>query len=376
MSRVSRDFTQEVADLRAFLLGADWLPTKETSSLSFYAPPESLGIKGRFTVALPTQPGARGTDVLVNEAIAVLQELYGFRFSELLAQVANKSEILGSAQLSVRFVGNTTNDGGIPLKSLKGFVEHLLKGLYHSAKLRLDGSSDGPANPSAEEMANDARFLQTEAGSFIAKIEVPFSVLQQQDLFGRVEITSHDVCSHLLSGLSFINERILQGDVDFQSDEVITESINLFDPGLLEDYEKIVTTPRVEVIELEMLIGSQRRSSSTGFITEERINRLREFADFFKRHFTAEDEIEILGTVVELRSRDPAGDRNYARVVADFYGDRTYFGVPLTNEQYQVAVDAHRSKRLVKVRGNGTRLRTQVRINRVTLFEAVEVGRD
>ena len=76
-----------------------------------------------------------------------------------------------------------------------------------------------------------------------------------------------------------------------------------------------------------------------------------------------------MGTIVELRSRDPEGDRNHIRVVADFYGDRTFITATLTNVQYQRAVDAHRNKRDVRLVGKGIRLKTQVRIAELQSFD-------
>jgi hypothetical protein len=103
-------------------------------------------------------------------------------------------------------------------------------------------------------------------------------------------------------------------------------------------------------------------------MSDDRRNRLKEFLDYIRDQLRGENDLDVSGTIVELRSRDPEGNRNYIRVVTVFHGDRTFISAALSNEQYQRAVDAHRNKRQVRLRGNGTRLKTQIRLLEVTDF--------
>lgn len=368
MSRIRRDFSQELMDVRTFLLEAGWSHENTGGKFDYYTPPQELGIAERYRIALPLDPDRPGTDVLVNQALAALQQLYGFRFTDLLGRVASKAEVLGAARLNIRFVDPETASGAIPLVALRVFLDQIQKGFYRGAKFKIDGSSHGPQNTAAEAFVQESKFLQTCEGSFIARVEVPFTLLVQADLFGREQITSHDVCAHIISGIEFINDRVLNGNDDLESDQALGEAITLFDPELLEVFSKMLVGPEAEMIEMAMQIGEQNRQSSTGRITDEKRKRLGGFVRYFKEHFYNEDAIDILGQVVELRSRDPEGNKNHIRVVADFFGDRSYFSIPLTNDQYQLAVDAHRNKLSVRVRGSGTRLKTQVRLNAVREF--------
>ena len=65
---------------------------------------------------------------------------------------------------------------------------------------------------------------------------------------------------------------------------------------------------------------------------------------------------------------DPEGNKNYIRVVTQFHGDRIFVSATLTNEQYQHALDAHSRKQQVRLKGNGIRLKTLIRVAVFTEF--------
>lgn len=212
--------------------------------------------------------------------------------------------------------------------------------------------------------------MQTEVGSFVAKVEIPHTVLRQGDLFGGQPLVSTEICSALFSAIQFLNENILGDDGSFESPDTLENVIALFDVELLESLTKVMVGPEMESIDFSLEIGAQVRTSSTGWLSDERKTRLKDFLNFVREQLRGEDDIDVSGSIVELRSRDPEGNRNYIRVVSMFHGDRTFISAALSNEQYQRALDAHRNKRQVRIKGNGTRLKTQIRMTEVTDFSA------
>lgn len=371
MKRVKQNYDVEISEIRQFLVDAGWSVRNQSSKLTFYSPPPSLRIKGEYSIALPNAEAGLGVDAFMVQAIDALEDLYGFRFQKLKEKLASKPEADGPAQFNVRFVDKMTSDGGMPLPSIKTFIEQMQKGLYEAVKFKLDGSSHGPSNLVAANFTNECRFLQTQKGSFVARIEVPFGWLSQGDLFQPVPVSTHEVCSAVHSAIQFITDKILKSDEPFDSDIAISEAVTLFDPELLETLSKMLVSTDMDCIEVAMEIGSQRRFSATGIINDDRRNRLFNYVDFIKRHFYGDDAIDVAGLIIELRSRDPASDANHVRVVADYFGDKTYVSATLSNEQYAIAVEAHRNKWNVRVRGSGIRLKTQIKITKVDGFELV-----
>lgn len=369
MTPTSDDLARLSQQLREFLIEREWRQARQSKGLTFFYPPESLGIQGKFSIALPDIVDKPGMGALLHGAANSLAEIYGFgSVGDLLNKAASFSDLSRPTRFVARFVDNaTTRRGVMPLVALASYASNLQQGLYRSAKFKL-GVESNETKLIAQRFVQDCLFLQTELGSFIAKVEVPHTLLRQGDLFGGEPLASTEVCSSLFSAIQFLNERILGDDEAFDSPGLLGDAITLFDVEMLESLTKVVVDPEMETIDFSLEVGSQMRTSSTGWISPEKKQRLREFLEFVREQLRGEDDLDVSGSIVELRSRDPEGSRNYIRVVSMFHGDRTFVSAVLSNEQYQQALDAHRNKRSVRLKGNGMRLKTQIRLGEVTEF--------
>jgi len=340
------------------------LDVRLAQQVAFFIPPQSLGIQGKFSVALPVEPTSRNSAGLLHGAANSLVDIYGYGdLSDLLNRAAgtlgNQS---GPTRFVTRFVDSSIRNGSMPLSSIVAFTSNIQAGLYRSAKFKL-GSESKENNLIAQRFAKDCFFMQTEEGSFIAKVEIPNTVLKQGDLFGGEVVASAEVCSALFSAVEFLNLRILGTDEAFDTTESVADALALFDVELLQSLTDMVIDSGVENIDFSVEIGTQRRLSSTGTLSSEKKQRLKDFYDFVYHQLRGENGLDVTGSIVELRSRDPEGSKNYIKVVTQFHGDKTYVSATLTNEQYQRAVDAHKQKKHVTLKGNGIRLKTHVRMN-------------
>lgn len=368
MSRITDDQAILTEKLRAFLIDAGWSEGREARGLKFYFPPPSLGVQGKYSVALPDDPSRPGVGSLLHSATDSLMDLYGYsRLGALLERAATVSTDSRPAKIVSRFVDATTRAGAMPLHALGGFLTHMEKGLYSSAKFKL-GGDDSLIRAAASRFARDCLFLQTQVGSFVATVEVPKTTLRQASLFGQEAVESAQVCSAMFSAIDFLNARVLNDTQPLDSQEAMSDALALFDVELLEELSKMIASPNMESIDFTLEAGESIRSSSTGWITEEKAARLKDYVAFFRKHLREENDIEVTGSIVELRSRDPESNKNYIRVVAQYRGDRIHVSAALSNAQYQSAVDSHRKKRMVTIRGSGVRLKTQIRIASVRDF--------
>lgn len=357
--------------LRSFMLDAGWTPARENRGLSFFSPPDSLGIRGKYTIALPNDPTQSSVNGLIYGAADALVQVYGYGYGQLgdlLNRAASLSDLDRPTRIISRFLDDSTKGGAIQLAALVSYVSSMEVTLYRSAKFRL-GAESKDADLAARQFAKDCFFLQTSVGSFVAKIEIPATVLRQPDLFGTPPLGSTEVTSSLFAAIQFLNEQILGTDIPFDASDILSNAISLFDVELLTSIADVLLGPELQSIDFSFELGNMVRTTSTGWLSTDKRDRLRDFVAFVKDQLRGEDNIDVVGTIVELRSRDPEGDRNHIRVVADFYGDRTFITATLTNVQYQRAVDAHRNKRDVRLVGKGIRLKTQVRIAELQSFD-------
>lgn len=354
--------------LRTFLTDSGWTQGRHARGMSFYLPPPELGVQGKYSVALPDDPAKSGAASLLRGVANALVNLYGYgKVGDLFDQASSTASV-GPTRIISRFVDASTASGAMSLHALGEYLHHLEKSLYNSAKFKLGG--DGSViRAIASQFANECMFLQTRAGSFIASVEVPKTTLRQPGLFDHELIDSSIVCSSLFSAIDFLNARVLNDNQPLDSEGALADVVALFDVELLDATSKMIVGPKVEAIDFSLESGSSVLTSTTGWITRDKADRLLDFVAFIRKHLRDEEDMVVTGSIVELRSRDPESNKNYIRLVANFHGDRTFISAALNNEQYQRAVDAHRTKRPVTLHGSGTRLKTQIRMSRLTQID-------
>ncbi len=370
MRRGTKDFTTVLSNLDEFITSQGWVQSREKAGLRYYEAPESLGVRGGFSIGLPTDPHRPGIDNLIISALDTLGDLYDRNLSGLYEEVAANNDLMCTTTLSVRFVDKKTTEGVMPLSSMAAFVQGIEKTLYEAAKFKI-GDASTSTLALVQKFVKDCAFLQTAHGSFIARIEVPAMMLRQPQLFPDAPpaLASSQVCASLFSALQFLNERILQSTADYETDELVANALELFNPELLDALSKILLGPEVAQTEFAMHSGNQRRATSTGKMSSENTGRLRDYVKFIRMHLLGIDVIDVQGHIVELRSRDPHGNRNHIGIATTFQGDRTFVTATLNNEQYDVAVVAHRAKGAVRLRGRGMQLKTQLRVVEIETFE-------
>lgn len=368
MNLRTTDVQRLAAQLFQLLVEDGWHQKSSARGLQFFAAPEKLGFKGSYTIALPLDPTRHGAADLVHDAASALLQIYGINeIGDLLDRAATLTASSAPARLVSRFVDRKTSTGAMPLKALAAYVTNMQLGIYRSAKFKL-GPDFRKSELAARQFADECMFLQTTEGSFVATVEIPSIVLKQADLFDGSAVESVEVCSALFSAIQFLNDSILKGEGDFEEPKMLEEVIALFDVELLESLQQVISAPEMDMIEFSLQVGSRIRVTSTGCMSLEARNRLSDFVRFVRERLIGEDDIDVAGAIIELRSRDPEGNRNHIRVAADHYGDRLVFSATLNNEQYQQAVEAHRRKHSVRLVGSGVRLKTSIRITKLTFF--------
>jgi hypothetical protein len=365
MKKSPADTAALAAQIRQFLLQSGWTFNRDARGLEFFLAPESLGIKGAYTVALPKNPEMAYARGVVHDAAEVLSQLYGYSdFGQMFGSAVSLVDQDRPSRVTSRFVDESTRAGAMPLASLSLYADGMHQSLYQCAKFRLDSDAK-ESDLIARRFADDCLFLQTEVGSFIASVEIPPLILRQPDIFGLPSIDSAEVTSALFFALKFINEEVVRSDGPLDDSSMLASVISLFNVELLTALADLILRPEMAAIDFTFSYGNKASETSTGLLTDSRRNRLASFVTFVKEQLTKESSIDVTGAIVELRSRDPAGARNYVKIAADFFGDKTFFSAILDNVQYQRALEAHRTKALVRVVGSGVRLKTHVRVTQL-----------
>ncbi|MBK6845492.1 MAG: hypothetical protein IPG88_24890 [Gemmatimonadetes bacterium] len=97
---------------------------------------------------------------------------------------------------------------------------------------------------------------------------------------------------------------------------------------------------------------------------------------FAKSRLAADREIDVIGRIVELRSRRPDRRRNHVGVSAILDDREVFIAVKMSKQDHPYAVTAHNRNNRVRLRAAVRRMKTQLRVIRLDSFEELEESAD
>lgn len=366
MTSRNRISASTFSSIETFLRNANWSEAKTSTSARFFSPPPELGLDEKFLIAIPFGESISASSNYHYETVRFLQDIYGKSLSELLREVevpdANSPWVL-----KTRLHAPSIGPGTIPLTKLEAYLSQVTKSFFEVARFKLGGEGK-MQNVQALNFVDKCQFLPTEAGSFITSIEVPYEEIRTADLITPA-LTSQELVSNWFSAMDFMNTAVLRGTEEyFLSDSAVVDAIQLLNIPLAESLRKLISGSALSQFDFELKTQSGRRSSSTGEIDSDACQRLDNFVKFFRESLTNESNLNVVGKIIELRSRDPAGNKNHVAIRAEIFDDPVIISMTLDNANYQIAIQAHRESKSVRVVGDAVRLKTQTRITRIDNF--------
>lgn len=352
--------------IETFLKNSGWAETKSGRSAKFFSPPTNLGLDEKFTLAIPLSEGVSVSSNMFYETVRVLQEIYDKSFPELLLE-SDIPDITTPWLLRSRLLGESIGSGTISLPSLEIYLSQITKSFFETAKFKL-GGEEKIQLLQAKKFVEQCQFLPTSAGSFITSIEIPYDEIRHADLISP-SLTSQEIVSNWFSAMDFLNISVLKGSEDyFMSDSAIGDAIRLLNVPLAESLKKLLDSASISRFEFDLKTQTGHRTTSTGELNSDALQRLSGFVKFFRESLISESNFDVTGKIFELRSRDPEGNQNHVAIRSVFHGDLIVFSMTLDNLNYQTAIQAHREGRNVRVIGDAVRLKTQTRVTRIDDF--------
>jgi hypothetical protein len=223
--------------------------------------------------------------------------------------------------------------------------------------------------PEALTFLSGCRFLQTAKGSFVANVELPSAqILRNASLLNPDPVSASEVTRRISDVLGFVVGSVLQPAPNLFSPDHIREHADVVNLNVLEDLDGLFKEAGDTTLKFIFHSLENSAAVSSDRLTPERTETLTRYVKFVRAVLTEDIPVNVEGKVVELRSRNPQGNRNYVLIQADFDHRPTYFALTLSNERYGTAVQAHRANRRVRVRGDARRMKTQMKITNLIEF--------
>lgn len=353
-----------------FLVERNWTLFKVGERFSQYKPPNDLGLEAQYALTIPKDTSAPDSAEFLTKTVETLSIIHDLSNEQLRAVLTNASTIV-----SIRLVDPETQFGSIPFVQFEGLIDRLKKTLQDTAAFVLtDLPILGTEPPAASDYLSQCRFLQTEVGSFVANVQLPTEqVLETADLFKVAPTTAEEVNRKLEDVLGFIVGPVFSADESIFSSQAIEQYADLLNVDVLRDIAEMFRRTNSREVQFSFLDARSQASYSTGLLTVEKLERFERFIMYAREQLGAETWLDITGKIVELRSRDPNSNHNYVMVQTVLEDKPTNIAFTVAKADYFYATQAHVKKQTVRVVGRAARMRTQLRIRDLELFQVLEV---
>lgn len=357
----------DLQNLRDFLLSRDWR-LESGDRFDRYIPPSGLGLDSEFFLTVPRTTEAPDVQKLLSRIADTVADLYSVSEDQIRPVLADADTVL-----AIRLEDEQTASGSIPFTRFEGMMEKLGKVLLDAAAFVVN---DDPVidkiPPEAQVYLGLCNFLQTEAGSFVAKVQLPsHQVLRGRSLF-EDQLPAAAVTERLESVLSFVLGPVFHGSSEIFSEKHLRENMELVNVDLLGDIKDFLVRASSKAVSFSFLSTKKTTFVSSGVLTSGKTDNLSNYISFVRSSVADNFVVNVEGRIVELRSRNPQSNRNYIVVQGIVDGQINFVAVTLNNDLYAVAIQAHRSNRRVKLRGLARRMKTQIKITDLEFFMPVD----
>ena len=339
-----------VDKILSFLINRTWQVSEKTESFISLRPPIEFNLNDDFRLHIPSQINKIDSERFIENILEIIADFYDLTIDDLNVVLKNENTVL-----KVRIYDIQTEQGRIPLTRFEELIEKIRFILSDTASFVIDRSVTSTRVP--EEVSrylNLCNFMQTERGSFVAKIQLPSKeLIKDSELFDRHEIYSEEINNKLSEVFLIENEA----------------KINI---TLLKNIESFFDKAKLKNIDFSFHSISNSKTIVNQNITALKLFKLNQFVEQIESHSFEVGNFSFTGNIIALKSKNPDGLKNsvtFAGINDDMVMVAT---ANLDSEHYKDAIEAHKLKKSITVTGLAKRTKTRARFIEITKFEIQE----
>lgn len=351
-------------NLVQFLISFGWSERKRDDRFIVMRPPNDLGLPDDYFFGIPSNQNAPGASQVFIHLLGIIGELYNVS-KEDIGVIIEKAESV----LRIRINDENTKDGKISLTRFDKVIEKLKDILLQAASFVIHGDiAEAAIRPEAQQYLNRCQFLQTEVGSFVAKIELPSETpLTESNMFEK-SIPSGHVGQKVLDVLNMVSNDVFNTSVDI-TDSFLIDNSDKLNLRLLKSVEAFFDSPELKNVEFSVVSLNGIQRVETNDITPAKIERFNNFIEAVENQISETAEMTLKARVIGLNSKDPDGSKNKV-TLATIYNDMQVTATAnLASDQYHEAIKAHDAKKYITIEGRARRTKTKVKFLNVYDFK-------
>jgi hypothetical protein len=357
------------ANLRLYLGERSWRTVRNRQRYDDFAPPPELELPADFALTVPkVAETAAAPDLpsVLQRLIATVAEIDSVEVEQLSAILEHSSRVLSLK------IADSRSDGSIPFARLESMLDRLQRTFRDTASFALDEDQVvDKVPPEATAYVSECRFLQTSRGSFVANVELPDTrILRPQTSFNpEPQTTAADVNDRLLNVLSFVSESVLPSGYAAFTDDQVNKHLEFINLTVLADLSDLFETLAGPPLAFSFLGLSAFQRVVTPPLSPTILGVFKDYVRFVGERVLDIMELDVEARIVELRSRNPSGKKNYVGALTSLDGRETFVALHVPTSLYEVALNAHGRRQTVLIRGRARRMKTQVKVMDLHSFE-------
>lgn len=358
-----------IGNLQRFLINRGWVSGRVGEKTEEYRPPNGLaGLSKEFTLIIPRPIDASDVGRFVHNALRTLAELYEYSLDQIEPVIYE-----ADAVFSVRIEDEATSEGSIEFPRFKSLVEQLQKIILHTTASTTNDDLLLQSIPlEAQIYLDSCRFLQTTRGSFITNVQLPTREIVPRSIEGKIQFDSQAVVDKLEDSLAYVSREVLNSEEDIFTEAHLEHNLPSINIDILNDIRAIVDDSSSSSLSFSVVGIKSSSNVATGTITPQKAKLLKEYVKFVRSSIGEQFQSLAEGKVIELRSRNPRGNRNYIAIDGKVNNKPSRIALTLNNELYEKAVRAHRNHHKVRISGTARQMKSQVKFSSVDEFDELD----
>lgn len=343
----------------------NWRIVREDDRVSELIPPGNFGLPEDYKVIVPKTNDRVDFDKYYNNLLQVFGDFYLLGKDDLNLILEKEDTIL-----KIRIYDDTTSKGKIGFLRFEGIIESLKAILTDTASFVIDKNITSNRVPAeAHRYMNKCHFLQTEKGSYVAKIQLPSKeLIKDKELFDRAAVYASEVNDKLNEVLEYVNTQIFTNNVSHIDDNYLIENFDKLNLKLFKDIESLYQKADIKNVDFSFHNMLESKTIESQDVTKEKVHRLTQFIEGLANQAVETKEVTVRGVITALKSKDPDGGKNSITLTGINEDLPVIASANLSSDQYKEAIEAHKIKEYVQVGGLARTTKTSIRFIRVDRF--------
>ncbi len=353
--------------LKSFLISKGWLLNKETERWLHYLAPAELCFSEPYVLNIPNSIKFIDFIDSTNRIIHFLSEVYEIPENDIRNYMSDDSI------MSVRLIDDVTKEGTIPLTRFKEAFEELPNLIENVGNFIINKTLyNTEKDPKIAEFLSQCQFMQTEKGSFVLKIQMPSGyVIKEANLFDMNFIKSDAISEKLQAIFDFVTDKVFADSQEIKQEDFVIQNFQLLSINALDSLSSMLSKSRMEEIDFTFYKKGRSKTIKLTGIKTYNLKKLKDYIKFLEGIEPEETVVvDYSGRIIEMKSKNPQGDNNSVTIQTDVQNEEKpkRITVCLNNEDYQMAIDAHKDNLSVHITGIAKQLKNSLKIQDLTGF--------